>query len=150
MKHKHNYLIATAIALFTAGCATNGEHAFVPSTSPVAATVRGQVLTESTFVWEKYRFISIDNKPVRDGLIFRTLDDVLPLNSGKHTFVVGASFNRGHIAGHYEAIIPISAELEPNKNYQLKGVVTGNRVRVWLEDLQSGLAVSEKISPPIN
>jgi hypothetical protein len=128
------------------GCASTGGSNFTPSTGADAATVKARWHRESAFVWEGYRFLSIDDKFVSAGFMSNPTEAVLTIDPGPRSFVVGVEFNRGLGTGPFQSVVSMKAALRPGVTYQLMGEVSGDSVSIWLQDERSKERGSEPAS----
>jgi hypothetical protein len=134
--------IVTAFAGLS-GCASTSRSMFVQSKASDAATIQARWLKESSYVWEGYSLLSVDDRFVSVGFFGDPNTAATRVDPGSRRLVVKAVFNRGLRTGPFEAYVPLNADLKPSSRYEIDGQISGAVVEVWLGESSSKERVTE-------
>lgn len=132
-------LVSVLVAVCLSACAS------YKTTSANPATIKCVPDRRSFFCWDAFAIVEIDGQPA--GMSWCGSYDV---DEGRHMIVVSHKGNRVFGGDFVSAgLLPIIADLEPGKRYEITGTGTAGVVRVWARDYKTGKLVSGIVERPI-
>ena len=145
------YVAAILLAAALGGCAATDWHV-VPGGKD-APTLTGYKVERGLFDWEHYSVEAIDDKRVRQGLVYGgavvPADRTYALAPGTHKVLVRGFFNRAwRGGGPYEASVVLAADFAAGTAYQLRGEIAGDLVRIWVAKASTGESMSAAAAEP--
>jgi hypothetical protein len=113
------------------------------------AIIKSSSNRKGMFDWSNYTVMAIDDLPISYATALATRVKELVVKEGTHNIVIEGSFGQGMgSGGPYNAMCDIDMKFIGGRSYVANGMRKGSKLRMWIEDSQTGKAASQIVEVP--